>query len=316
MMLDNTPLKSTNDNNEHMDITIRESNPLIAVSRIYTRATKTLTLTERKTLIYALSMLRFTDPPDTCVIYISKNELAAYLGIHLDTHHLSVYLHDVIKDLSPHSFISFADQDRMIYDDGVLITRVTFETKYIRIKFEREYIDLFTNLGNNYITLLRDDLQNMSSTRSINLYEYLRTLSVPKKHNKCTCTYTLSIDTLKHILGVPNNGYGSYKKKDGHFDRNNFEKKCILPICRDIEKCIMIRLQKQSDDTYYIKTKTGYSFTWTCTFYPFAGGEKNQASPSKKYKKKTNTPPTWDINNDDSTQYDELIGLIENKHHS
>ena len=315
-MVNNTPEQSIFDNEEQTDITIRNSNPLLAASHIYTRAAKMLTLAERKTLIYALSMLRFTEVPDTCVIYVDKRELAEYLGIHLDTHHLSVYLHTAIKDISPHSYICFADEDRMLYDDGVLITRVSFGKKYIRIKFEHDYLNLFTGLENNYITLLRDDLKHMSTVRSINLYEYLRKLSVPKKHNKCTCTYTLSIDTLKHILGVPNDGYGSYKKKDGHFDRNNFEKKCILPICRDIEKCIMIRLQKQSDDTYYIKTKTGYSFTWTCTFYPFAGGEKNQASPSKKYKKKTNTPPTWDINNDDSTQYDELIGLIENKHHS
>ena len=316
-MQNNISSQSIQDNDPDRDIIPQVSNPLIAESRIYARAAKTLTLAERKTLIYALSMLRYTDTPDTCVIYVDKRDLAEYLGIHPDTDHLSVSIHNAIKDIIPHSVISFAIQDRGLYDDGALITRVLFSKNNIRIKFEPEYLDLFTNLEGNYITLLRDDIQKMSSIRSINFYEYLRSISFPKNNNNSTYTCTLSTSQLQHLFGLPQYGFGSYIKKDGCFDRNSFNRKCILPVCQDLEKCTMIKLIRQPNDKLYLYNKTEYTFRWTCTLYPL--DQPNcKYIPQKNNKKNKNLhlSSTWDINNPDADQYNAFIRAIEHNHNS
>ena len=62
---------------------------LFAVSRIFARARKKMSLEEQQTFVYALSELRFTEEPKNCVVYLNKKTLAKILKLKSDTNHLS-----------------------------------------------------------------------------------------------------------------------------------------------------------------------------------------------------------------------------------
>jgi hypothetical protein len=75
------------------------------------------------------------------------------------------------------------------------------------------------------------------------------------------------------MFGIPKDGEGSYIRGNGSFDRSNFEKRVIDPICDDIKGCRMINLVMQSDGKPYEKVKRGnrvlgYRFSWTFTSHP------------------------------------------------
>ena len=130
-----------------------KSSQLIAVSRIFARAKKEMSLAEQKTFAFALSKIKFTEEAKTNIIYLDKKELAQIVGIHSDPNHLSVDLFENIKDLAKHSQIIIADKDLDFYDSGMIITRITMLKNRVKIKFEESYFPLFTGLNTNYITL-------------------------------------------------------------------------------------------------------------------------------------------------------------------
>ena len=62
-------------------------------------------------------------------------------------------------------------------------------------------------------------------------------------------------------------------REKGGFDRTNFEKYVIEPICKDLMKCKMIQLVIQPDGKPYEKVKEknrvrGYKFYWTLSQRP------------------------------------------------
>ena len=62
-------------------------------------------------------------------------------------------------------------------------------------------------------------------------------------------------------------------RESGSFNRSEFEKKVIQPLCDDLKNCKMIHLIVQSDGKLYEKVKqgnrvAGYRFYWTFTSHP------------------------------------------------
>lgn len=243
---------------------------LIAVSRIFARARKEMSLAEQKTFVYALSELKFKENPKTSFVYLDKKKLAAITGINTDSNHLSFDLNKQIKELPIHSFIEISKEDKELFDSGTVITRVTMLKNRVRIKFEEEYLQLFTGLSANYITMWTGDIFKMTTKRAVQLYEYLRQNTDTRKQEN---DIGLGVKSLKEILNIPKEGKGSYiRGKDG-FDRANFERYVIDPLCADIAKCKMITLIMQPDGKYYEKVKRGnrvlgYRFHWTFSAYP------------------------------------------------
>lgn len=243
---------------------------LIGVSKIFARAKKEMSLAEYKTFICSLTKFRFKEE-NKSYVYIDKKMLGEVLGIHSDSDHLSQDIFDNIKELPKHSFIEIADRDRGIFDSGCFITRVTSLKNQFRIKYDDEYMKLFSNLKNGeYITLWSGDILRMSSERSIDFYEHLReNTSTKEAVNKGV----ISIKLLKDMFGIPKDGKGSYMREKGGFDRNNFEKKVIDPLFDDLTKCKMIQPVKLENGEYYKKIKRGnrvigYEFYWTYSAYP------------------------------------------------
>lgn len=256
-----------------LDDIFQPTDRLFAVSRIFARARKDMTLAEQKTFVFALSHLKFTEEAKTNVVYMDKKTLAKIVGVNSDPDHLSINLYRTIGELPKHSFIKIADRDLDLYDSGNIITRLTMLKNRVRVKFEEEYLRLFTGLSSDYITMWSADIFRMSSKRSVQFYEYLRQNSYGDN------SVLLGIRAIKEMFEIPETGKGSYMREKGGFDRANFEKYVIDPICEDLQKCRMINLIVQPDGKLYEKVKrgnriAGYRFYWTFTAYPAVASAK------------------------------------------
>lgn len=243
---------------------------LVAVSRIFARARKSMTLAEQKTFVYSLSKLRFTEDAKSNIVYLDKKILAEILGLKTDVNHLSVDLHNRIKELPRHSYIEICKEDQGLFDSGMVITRITMFKNRIRVKFEEEYLKLFSGLSTNYITMWSTDIFKMQSIRGVQFYEYLRQKTDTRfRENNAG----LGVKALKDIFNIPSTGEGSYMRKNGTFDRNAFERYVIQPLCEDMAHCKMINLIVQPDGKFYEKVKErgrvlGYRFYWTFSARP------------------------------------------------
>ena len=243
---------------------------LVAVSRIFARARKNMSLAEQKCFVYALSEIKFREEAKANVVYLDKKTLAKIVGVESDSNHLSENLYRAIKDLPAHSFIQIADRDLGLYDSGMFVTRVTMLKNRVRVKFEDEYLGLFTGLSRDYITLWSSDIFSMASVRSVQFYEYLRQATDTRRQVN---DVGLGIKAIKEMFGIPESGKGSYMRGKGGFNRWEFEKKVIEPLCEDLAKCKMINLLVQPDGKYFEKVKRGsrvqgYKFYWTISEHP------------------------------------------------
>lgn len=243
---------------------------LFAVHRIFARARKEMNIAEQKTFVYALSQIKFTEEAATPYVYMDKKTLAEIVGISPDLDHLSVNLKRAIGDLPKHSFIEISMQDKDYYENGAIITRITMLKNRVRVKFEPDYLKLFTGLTKDYITLWSSDIFQMTSNRTIRFYEELRQLTYDKASVN---QHGWSTRKLKEMFGIPEKGKGSYMREKGGFNRSEFEQKVIDPICEELKRCKMITLVMQPDGKYYEKVKRGnrvdgYRFYWTFTSHP------------------------------------------------
>ena len=243
---------------------------LFAVSRVFARARKEMSLAEQKTFVYALTQMRFTEEPESNYVRLDKKVLANILGIHADPDHLSVEVFKHIKDIVLHSHIEIVEEEIEFWAVGVLITGIVNFKNFIRLRFNEDFLPLFTGLTTNYLTMWSSDIFKMTSARSVKFYERLRELTDTREQiNK----YGFGIKALKELFGIPKEGKGSYMRMKGGFDRSQFERRVIDPLCEDMKRCRMINLVVQPDGKYYEKMKhngrvDGYVFYWTFTSHP------------------------------------------------
>ena len=248
---------------------------IIGVSKVFASAKKQMSIAEYKTLVFALTNFRFKDE-NNHYVWIDKKELANALDIHSDTDHLSQDVFDNIRELPKHSFIEIRDVGRGIFDSGCIVTRVTSLKNQFRIKFDDEYLKLFSNLKDGeYVTLWSSDILSMQSSRSIDFYEFLRLHTDTRDEVN---RGVISIKALKEMFDIPKDGPGSYMRDKGGFDRANFEKKVIDPLFEDLAKCKMIIPVKLENGKYYEKLKKngrviGYEFFWNYAAYPKVANE-------------------------------------------
>lgn len=242
---------------------------LFAVSRIFAEARKQMTVAEHKTLVYALSQIKWKEKcPDT--LYLDKKELAKVVGINSDIDHLSENLNRSIGEMPKHSFLRFSDKDKGMYLNGNFVRTVAMFKNVVRIRLEEEFLGLFGNLETNYITMWSEDIFRMKTERAVLFYELLRDNSDTRFIQN---TGKVSIRKFKEMFDIPKDGKGSYMTSDGRFARTHFEKRVIDPICEELTKTKMIQLVLQPDGRYYEKIKKGgrviaYRFFWTVSLHP------------------------------------------------
>lgn len=242
---------------------------LFAVSRVFAEARKQMTVSEHKTLVYALSRVKWKEAcPDT--LYLDKKEVARIVGINSDIDHLSENLNRSIGQMPRHSFLTFSDKAKGMYLNGNFVRTIAMFKNVVRIRLEEEFLGLFGNLETDYITMWSEDIFGMKTERTILFYEFLRDNSdsrIPVN------TGTVSVRKFKELFSIPKDGKGSYMTSDGHFARTHFEKYVIDPICEELSKTKMIQLILQPDGSYYEKVKKGgkiiaYRFFWTVSLRP------------------------------------------------
>ena len=245
-----------------------ESNPLIAVSRIFAKSIKQMNLAEWKTFVMALTQIRWTEQ-NKHFVRLDKKDLAEKVGVRSDPDHLSGDLKRAIGKLPAHSFIEIQKEDDWV--SGCFINQVACYKNIVRVSFTEAYMPMFQELNKekNYITMWADDLFKMKSERSILFYEELRLHSDTTQVNN----RIFSTKDIKLLFNIPKDGKGSYMRKDGHFDRQAFEKKVIYPLCDDLEQCRMINLVMQEDGKPFRKVKKhgyvmGYEFSWVVSTHP------------------------------------------------
>lgn len=251
---------------------------LFAVSNIFAKARKQMSLAEQKAFVLALTQIEWTKEPteQSNVVKLDNKTLQAVLGYKSDSTDISQNIWREIKDLPQHSYIEIEDDDKDFYTSGSVIATVTKRKgwSYVRLKFEEDYFGLFTGLGNKYITMWSTDVFRMNSKRSVQFYELLRQMSFPKYAvAENVYSYGWGVKAFKEMFDIPKEGKGSYVRDNGHFDRNNFEKRILDPICEDLMKCKMIQLVIASDGKPYTKVKKGnrishYQFCWTFSARP------------------------------------------------
>lgn len=253
---------------------------MIAVSRIFARAAKEMSVAEWKTAIYALTQVRWTER-NPGVVVLDKKELARIVGVNSDANHRSVDLNRKIGELPKHSFIQFSDKDRGVYDNGVFISRITMLNESVRVVFQPEYLPLFQELNKdgNYITMWASDLFQMRSERSILFYEDMRYRSDTRNPGNYNIYSTREI---KELLSIPKDGKGSYTDSNGKLNRYMFERKVLGPIVEDLVKCRMINLHVNPDGSYWEKVKknghvVGYRFEWDVSTHPRIASAKEVA---------------------------------------
>lgn len=243
---------------------------LFGVHRIFARARKEMSLSEQKTFVYALSQLKFTEEAQSNYVRLDKKTLANIIGIHSDPDHLSVDLFDNIRDMTAHSRIEIRQRDLDFYATGYIVTSVVSFKNFIRIRFNDDFLPMFTNLSRDYITMWNTDIFKMTSIRTVQFYEYLRQITDTRQQVN---DVLLGIRAFKELFKIPVTGKGSYMRGKDGFDRANFEKYVIDPLCEDMKHCKMINLLVQPDGKYYEKVKVGnrvdgYRFYWTYTAHP------------------------------------------------
>ena len=255
-----------------MNLTLSKNNKeknLIAVSKVFARAQKQMNAAEFKTFIAALTKIKFTESNNSNIVNLDKRKLAKLCGFESDDDNLTSDFKITIDKLSSNSFVRFSIKDTGEWVNGVMIDQIGYVRGQIIVRFNHDYMPLFEDLVDNFITLLPSDIFTMKSSRAMIFYEYLRLHSDTRKS---VCTKTFSIDYLKELFDIPNTDKGSYVNKEGKLDVGNFEKHIIQPLISDMEHCKMIKLIVNQDGKYYKKIKeygkvVGFSFTWKVQEY-------------------------------------------------
>ena len=302
---------------------------LFAVGRIFAEARKQMTLNEYKAFSLALSRINWTHPcPDT--LYLNKKELAKVLDINSDIDHLSQNLKRAIGQMPHHSYLEFDENGAKHYLSGNFVRTIAMYKNVVRIRLEEDFLNLFGNLDgkqevSKYITMWSGDIFQMRSERSVLFYELLRENSDTRFLQN---SGTVSIRKFKEMFNIPKSGKGSYMREKGGFDRANFEKRVIDPLCEDLSKTRMIQLIIQPSGKFYQKIKQGnrviaYQFSWSITMMPkvvtaFEDKEVNEravkdpkvmkvANDILKGEKKPKKIKKNSFNNFEQRQYDKSI---------
>lgn len=127
--------------------------------------------------------------------------------------------------------------------DGRLIRLVRTINKRgsIRVRFDDEFIPALQYCKVAYTRIPLDDTLAYKSRYAIILQRYMTTMYRTSENDSLIQTFDFSTKQLKDMFGL---SVDDYCKKDGKFDRYNFEKKTLQVACDEInEKSQVMRVE-------------------------------------------------------------------------
>lgn len=255
-----------------------ENKGLIAISNTLARAKDGMTMQERKLMAIYLSKIEWKNLNNSLEIWVDKSEIMRLLNSKMDSTDQSAYLRKLAQGMVRHSELHFDGEDSDEWEDMPLFTRRKSTKNMLMIEVYHGAAKLLQGLDCDYITLFLADILNFASntdgSRAYKLYEYLRLHSDTRRMN----TRVISTKEFKELFGMPKDGKNSYMRKDGTFDRSNFEKKVIEPVLKMVGECRHVVLHNYGKDKngkviYYKKIKQhnivqGYELTYSINKYP------------------------------------------------
>ena len=146
------------------------------------------------------------------------------------------------------SWISFGNDE--IFCSGFLMSNVRSTRKKIYVQFNSNYYSLVKELSSNYTRLLNDDTVQFNSKFSMMLYQILM-----KNNNYQTTIMTTK--ELKELFGLSKD---DYCKKDGSFDRYNFEKYTINLAVKEINEMSRCISNLKYRKNYHGRQVANYEF--------------------------------------------------------
>lgn len=242
-------------------------NKLVAMSNQLAKSQIRWTLISKKLFVMTLTKLKWNGCINDEEIEIDKAEIMNALGNTQREKNASTYLRSEFKKMMTDSYIQWTKtKDGEEYEDGFLFTNVRSNKYSIFVTINKKYKKELENLVSKYTYFLADDVYDFKSGYSYDLFKILNTL-YDKRVFKNTRDFTTK--QLKEVFGLSIN---DYVRKDGTFDRYNFEKYCIVKAVDEINDGHMVQIldwgkRKRGNQvvgyyfTYVVKTQLKKSIT-------------------------------------------------------
>lgn len=205
---------------------------LVKMDNILARKNTKFNAFETKFFLTILSQIRTID--EDFFVKLSRREVVSWLQID-KTNASKNKLRRALKKLAEKSYVEFGDYE--LFNDGFLITNYLADKDNIFVKINSSYLSLLIELKEKYTVFHLKNIINFKSKFSIILFQYLKM--------KFTGEFLihrvrLTTNELKNLFGLEKN---DYCKRDGSFDRSNFEKKTIKLAIQEINKNKNCRLK-------------------------------------------------------------------------
>ncbi len=229
-----------------------------ALSNDFVRLPKNINTQPLKVLGLILSKIDFTkdnrDPNGNVIIECTLSEIRKACGVSSkDTNY--EYYKDVIKSLIKSSYVEGTVNGVDIMGYAVPWVTSVPEAENITFKFKlfNDFLPYFQLLASNYTIIELEQAKKFKSRFSYTLYMNL--LSWREYNKECFRFYTTK--QLKEMFGLDKD---DYCRKNGKFDRPDFEKKTIDVAISEINKLTTLRVMYKKN--YKNRQVANYQFNF------------------------------------------------------
>ena len=163
------------------------------------------------------------------VVHISKAELFDKFNVPKEDKYKHVRYFNMFDNMRKRT-----DYDITIDDDTQISGSMIYKIKRTRneylVYFDEEMAPILKQLKNHFTEYQLTSILDLHSSHSISLYNYLMSWHDYRNKKNIEQRY-LNTKELKELFGL---SVDDYMRKDGTFDRFNFEKKCVQKAVDDI----------------------------------------------------------------------------------
>lgn len=203
---------------ERQELYVVKSNDLIQKARY------NLTVQQQKLVLFAISKIKKSDPPDT-VYELSIDEVCSVMGLELDaggTYYKRIK-DDLVK-LTNRQWVKFPDRESTVSWIGDADIIPLSGTVYI--KFHEKMADYLFELVNRYTQYQLYEVLVFKNKYAIRMYEIIRSYIMQDELRRGEDKeIVLALEELKELLVAPN-----YK------NWNDFNRFCLKPAIEEINK--------------------------------------------------------------------------------
>lgn len=212
---------------------------VVAISRNLAKSQINWTVEERKLFGMVLTKIKWREEGNPNIVELNKREIIESLGLKIRVDDQSVYLRKAFQKLARDSEVHWTDpEDRQRWLDAPLILSRASERGKIYVEINRYFMPHLEALTHDksFITMFSTDLYHFTSRFSFALFDELR-IHYDSRHIRNTRSYTTK--QLKTIFALKKN---DYVRKNGKFNRSEFERKTLDVAIKEINAGMMMTI--------------------------------------------------------------------------